>query len=118
MVSWMGAYEGQTADVTTMMCFILFFSQQGKLYLQKWYLATLDKDKKKVVLAQKTKMCCFLEWWYLKVVYKSFKKAYLILDEFLMGDEVQDTSKKSVLKAIDQADLLQKEEEKKRLDFI
>lgn len=37
----------------------------------------------------------------------NFEKAYFILDEFLMGGEVQDTSKKSVLKAIEQADLLQ-----------
>lgn len=29
------------------------------------------------------------------------------MDEFLMGGEIQDTSKKSVLKAIEQADLLQ-----------
>lgn len=37
----------------------------------------------------------------------NFEKAYSILDEFLMGGDVQDTSKKSVLKAIEQADLLQ-----------
>lgn len=37
----------------------------------------------------------------------NFEKAYFILDEFLMGGDVQDTSKKSVLKAIEQADLLQ-----------
>lgn len=37
----------------------------------------------------------------------NFEKAYFILDEFLMGGEIQDTSKKSVLKAIEQSDLLQ-----------
>lgn len=37
----------------------------------------------------------------------NFEKACFILDEFLMGGDVQDTSKKSVLKAIEQADLLQ-----------
>ena len=37
----------------------------------------------------------------------NFEKAYFILDELLMGGDVQDTSKKSVLKAIEQADLLQ-----------
>lgn len=37
----------------------------------------------------------------------NFEKAYFILDEFVMGGEIQDTSKKSVLKAIEQADLLQ-----------
>ncbi|XP_015706413.2 AP-4 complex subunit mu-1 [Coturnix japonica] len=104
------------------------------------------------VLARKPKMCSFLEWGELKVVYKryaslyfccaiegadnelltlelihryvelldkyfgsvceldiifNFEKAYFILDEFVMGGEIQDTSKKSVLKAIEQADLLQ-----------
>ncbi|XP_026546571.1 AP-1 complex subunit sigma-1A [Notechis scutatus] len=129
-----------------MMRFMLLFSRQGKLRLQKWYLATSDKDKKKtvrelmqVVLGRKPKMCSFLEWRDLKVVYKryaslyfccaiegqdnelitlelihryvelldkyfgsvceldiifNFEKAYFILDEFLMGGEVQDTSKK------------------------
>ncbi|XP_066467140.1 AP-1 complex subunit sigma-1A isoform X1 [Tiliqua scincoides] len=158
-----GAGEGQAEAVATMMRFMLLFSRQGKLRLQKWYLATSDKDKKKmvrelmqVVLARKPKMCSFLEWRDLKVVYKryaslyfccaiegqdnelitlelihryvelldkyfgsvceldiifNFEKAYFILDEFLMGGEVQDTSKKSVLKAIEQADLLQEVEE-------
>ncbi|XP_048374189.1 AP-1 complex subunit sigma-1A isoform X2 [Sphaerodactylus townsendi] len=161
-----GAREGQTAAVFAMMRFMLLFSRQGKLRLQKWYLATSDKDKKKmvrelmqVVLARKPKMCSFLEWRDLKVVYKryaslyfccaieehdnelitlelihryvelldkyfgsvceldiifNFEKAYFILDEFLMGGEVQDTSKKSVLKAIEQADLLQEEDESPR----
>ncbi|KAK2510970.1 hypothetical protein Q9966_016765 [Columba livia] len=31
------------------MRFMLLFSRQGKLRLQKWYLATPDKDKKKMV---------------------------------------------------------------------
>ncbi|KAL4827260.1 hypothetical protein H8958_019876 [Nasalis larvatus] len=148
------------------MRFMLLFSRQGKLRLQKWYLATSDKERKKmvrelmqVVLARKPKMCSFLEWRDLKVVYKryaslyfccaiegqdnelitlelihryvelldkyfgsvceldiifNFEKAYFILDEFLMGGDVQDTSKKSVLKAIEQADLLQEEDESPR----
>uniref|UniRef100_A0A2I3M7N0 AP complex mu/sigma subunit domain-containing protein n=1 Tax=Papio anubis TaxID=9555 RepID=A0A2I3M7N0_PAPAN len=118
-----------------------------------------DKEKKKItrelvqtVLARKPKMCSFLEWRDLKIVYKryaslyfccaiedqdnelitleiihryvelldkyfgsvceldiifNFEKAYFILDEFLLGGEVQETSKKNVLKAIEQADLLQ-----------
>uniref|UniRef100_A0A3B3BAT4 Adaptor related protein complex 1 subunit sigma 1 n=1 Tax=Oryzias melastigma TaxID=30732 RepID=A0A3B3BAT4_ORYME len=142
-----------------MMRFMLLFSRQGKLRLQKWYTATAERDKKKmvrelmqIVLARKPKMCSFLEWRDLKIVYKryaslyfccaieeqdnelitlevihrfvelldkyfgsvceldiifNFEKAYFILDEFLMGGEIQDTSKKSVLKAIEQADLLQ-----------
>ena len=57
--------------------FMLLFSRQGKLRLQKWYNATPDKQKKKVtrelittVLARKPKMCNFLEWRDLKIVYK------------------------------------------------
>uniref|UniRef100_A0A8C5RPT4 Adaptor related protein complex 1 subunit sigma 1 n=1 Tax=Laticauda laticaudata TaxID=8630 RepID=A0A8C5RPT4_LATLA len=65
------------------MRFMLLFSRQGKLRLQKWYLATSDKDKKKtvrelmqVVLARKPKMCSFLEWRDLKVVYKRYASLY------------------------------------------
>ncbi|XP_054532181.1 AP-1 complex subunit sigma-2 isoform X1 [Pan paniscus] len=144
------------------MQFMLLFSRQGKLRLQKWYVPLSDKEKKKItrelvqtVLARKPKMCSFLEWRDLKIVYKryaslyfccaiedqdnelitleiihryvelldkyfgsvceldiifNFEKAYFILDEFLLGGEVQETSKKNVLKAIEQADLLQEME--------
>lgn len=37
----------------------------------------------------------------------NFEKAYFMLDEFLLGGEVQETSKKNVLKAIAAQDLLQ-----------
>ncbi|TNM87574.1 hypothetical protein fugu_005795 [Takifugu bimaculatus] len=142
-----------------MMQFMLLFSRQGKLRLQKWYVPLSDKEKKKItrelvqtILARKPKMCSFLEWRDLKIVYKryaslyfccavedqdnelitleiihryvelldkyfgsvceldiifNFEKAYFILDEFLLGGEAQETSKKNVLKAIEQADLLQ-----------
>ncbi|XP_064429873.1 AP-1 complex subunit sigma-2 isoform X2 [Mirounga angustirostris] len=145
------------------MQFMLLFSRQGKLRLQKWYVPLSDKEKKKItrelvqtVLARKPKMCSFLEWRDLKIVYKryaslyfccaiedqdnelitleiihryvelldkyfgsvceldiifNFEKAYFILDEFLLGGEVQETSKKNVLKAIEQADLLQEKTE-------
>ncbi|KAG6930507.1 adaptor related protein complex 1 sigma 2 subunit, partial [Chelydra serpentina] len=148
------------------MQFMLLFSRQGKLRLQKWYVPLSDKEKKKItrelvqtVLARKPKMCSFLEWRDLKIVYKryaslyfccaiedqdnelitleiihryvelldkyfgsvceldiifNFEKAYFILDEFLLGGEVQETSKKNVLKAIEQADLLQEEAETPR----
>ncbi|KAF7254667.1 AP-1 complex subunit sigma-2 [Varanus komodoensis] len=146
---------------TIKMQFMLLFSRQGKLRLQKWYVPLSDKEKKKItrelvqtVLARKPKMCSFLEWRDLKIVYKryaslyfccaiedqdnelitleiihryvelldkyfgsvceldiifNFEKAYFILDEFLLGGEVQETSKKNVLKAIEQADLLQED---------
>ncbi|XP_075226837.1 AP-1 complex subunit sigma-2 isoform X1 [Lycorma delicatula] len=142
-----------------MMQFMLLFSRQGKLRLQKWYVAHPDKVKKKItrelittILARKPKMCSFLEWKDLKIVYKryaslyfccaieqndnelltleiihryvelldkyfgsvceldiifNFEKAYFILDELLLGGEIQETSKKNVLKAIAAQDLLQ-----------
>lgn len=37
----------------------------------------------------------------------NFEKAYFILDELLLGGEVQETSKKNVLKAVTAQDLLQ-----------
>lgn len=71
------------------MQFMLLFSRQGKLRLQKWYVAHPDKLKKKItrelittILARKPKMCSFLEWKDLKIVYKRyfpkepFKKIY------------------------------------------
>lgn len=57
--------------------FVLLFSRQGKLRLQQWYRAGAERDKRKAarelmqaVLARKPKMCSFLEWGELKVVYK------------------------------------------------
>merc|ERR1712055_1253891 len=41
----------------------------------------------------------------------NFEKAYFMLDELLLGGEVQETSKKNVLKAIAAQDLLQEESE-------
>ncbi|XP_076288128.1 AP-1 complex subunit sigma-2 isoform X2 [Lasioglossum baleicum] len=145
-----------------MMRFMLLFSRQGKLRLQKWYVAYPDKKKKKItrelittILARKPKMSSFLEWKDVKVVYKryaslyfccaieqnenelltleiihryvelldkyfgsvceldiifNFEKAYFILDELLLGGEIQETSKKNVLKAIASQDLLQEDE--------
>ena len=40
----------------------------------------------------------------------NFEKAYFMLDELLLGGEIQETSKKNVLKAIAAQDLLQDEE--------
>ncbi|EAT47940.1 AAEL000983-PC [Aedes aegypti] len=145
-----------------MMQFMLLFSRQGKLRLQKWYVAHPDKVKKKItrelittILSRKPKMCSFLEWKDCKIVYKryaslyfccaieqndnelltleiihryvelldkyfgsvceldiifNFEKAYFILDELLVGGEIQETSKKNVLKAIAAQDVLQEDE--------
>ena len=40
----------------------------------------------------------------------NFEKAYFMLDELTLGGEIQETSKKNVLKAIAAQDLLQEEE--------
>jgi len=61
------------------MQFMILFSRQGKLRLQKWYVAYADKVKKKIVrelvstvLARKPKMSSFIEWKDMKIVYKRF----------------------------------------------
>jgi len=61
------------------MQFMILFSRQGKLRLQKWYVAHTDKVKKKIVrelvstvLARKPKMSSFIEWKDMKIVYKRF----------------------------------------------
>ena len=66
-----------------MIHFILLFSRQGKIRLQKWYEAQSEKDKKKitreltsVILTRKPKMSNFLEWKGLQV--KHFVWIYFI----------------------------------------
>lgn len=145
-----------------MIQFVLLFSRQGKLRLQKWFAAEPEKTKRKIpreiisnILSRKPKMSSFLEWRDYKIVYKryaslyfccavdqadnellvleiihryvelldkyfgsvceldiifNFEKAYFMLDELLLGGEIQETSKKNVLKAIAAQDLLQEEE--------
>ncbi|XP_069474254.1 AP-1 complex subunit sigma-3 isoform X1 [Ambystoma mexicanum] len=155
-----------------MMHFILLFSRQGKLRLQKWYITVPEKEKKKItreviqtILVRNQKTSSFVEWRDLKLVYKryaslyfccavedgdnelltletvhrfvevldkyfgneysscpnkawmnkvceldiifNFEKAYFLLDELLIGGEIQDTSKLSVVKAIEDSDMLQ-----------
>ncbi|KAI1893743.1 hypothetical protein AGOR_G00126820 [Albula goreensis] len=142
-----------------MMRFLLLFSRQGKLRLQKWYTPISEREKKKIirdmtamVLPRTVRACNFLHWRDLKIVYKryaslyfccgledqdnellalevlhryvelldkyfgnvceldiifNFEKAYFILDEFLMTGEVQETSKSSVAKSMEESDMLQ-----------
>jgi len=145
-----------------MIQFVLLFSRQGKLRLQKWFESLPEKNKKKIsrelitnILARKPKMSSFLELKEYKIVYKryaslyfcmgvdqsdnelvtievihryvelldkyfgsvceldiifNYEKALFMLDELLLGGEIQETSKKNVLKAIAAQDLLQEEE--------
>lgn len=71
------------------MQFMLLFSRQGKLRLQKWYVAHPDKLKKKItrelittILARKPKMCSFLEWRDLKIVYKRYVTFCFICENY------------------------------------
>ncbi|KAJ8280356.1 hypothetical protein GJAV_G00053570 [Gymnothorax javanicus] len=142
-----------------MMRFLLLFSRQGKLRLQKWFTPLTDREKKKIIREMVTmviprvpRSCNFLHWRDMKIVYKryaslyfccgledqdnellglevlhryvelldkyfgnvceldiifNFEKAYFILDEFLMGGEVQETSKLIVAQSMEESDLLQ-----------
>eukprot|EP00093_Oithona_nana_P000324 00324.XXX_2080_2558_1 [CDS] Oithona nana genome sequencing. len=66
-----------------MIQFMILFSRQGKLRLQKWFASQPEKSKKKMsrelianILTRKPKMCSFLEWKDLKVVYKRYASLY------------------------------------------
>uniref|UniRef100_A0A3Q4ATD1 AP complex subunit sigma n=1 Tax=Mola mola TaxID=94237 RepID=A0A3Q4ATD1_MOLML len=141
------------------MHFLLLFSRQGKLRLQKWFTPITEREKKKVirdmtilVLARTPRSCNFIQWRDMKIVYRryaslyfctgldnqdnellclevlhryvelldkyfgnvceldiifNFEKAYYILDEFLMGGEIQETSKVVVGTSIEEADTIQ-----------
>ncbi|XP_003383680.1 PREDICTED: AP-1 complex subunit sigma-2-like isoform X2 [Amphimedon queenslandica] len=66
-----------------MIQFMLLFSRQGKLRLQKWYSAYQQKDKKKIsrelistILGRRSKMCNILEYREYKIVYKRYASLY------------------------------------------
>nr|CAG27845.1 AdaPTin-1 protein [Suberites domuncula] len=146
-----------------MIQYVLLFSRQGKVRLQKWYQAYQQREKKKIqrelvstILSRKSKMCNILEYRDLKVVYKryaslyfccaiepednelivleilhryvelldkyfgsvceldiifNFEKAFFMLDELLVGGEIQESSKKNIIRAVTAQDMLQEETE-------
>uniref|UniRef100_A0A673SNI8 AP complex mu/sigma subunit domain-containing protein n=1 Tax=Suricata suricatta TaxID=37032 RepID=A0A673SNI8_SURSU len=62
-----------------MIHFILLFSRQGKLRLQKWYTTLPDKERKKItreivqiVLLRGQRTSSFVDWKELKLVYKRY----------------------------------------------
>lgn len=145
-----------------MMQFLLLFSRQGKVRLQKWFSAVPDKEKKKIVrdivtivTNRKPKMCSFLEWKDYRLVYKryaslyfltaieandnqlitleiihryveildkyfgsvceldiifNFEKAYYLLDELILGGELQEPGRKKVHEIIQTQDMLQEDD--------
>jgi len=132
--------------------FVLLISRQGRVRLAKWYNPRSAKEKSKcqrelanTILSRQQKLCNFLEWRDMKVIYKryaslffvigvdntdndllgleiihhfveildryfgnvceldlifNFHKAYYILDELIMCGELQETSKKAVLRVV------------------
>nr|KAF6493534.1 adaptor related protein complex 1 subunit sigma 3 [Rousettus aegyptiacus] len=66
-----------------MIHFILLFSRQGKLRLQKWYTTLPDKERKKItreiiqiVLSRGHRTSSFIDWKELKLVYKRYASLY------------------------------------------
>ncbi|KAF6772656.1 hypothetical protein AHF37_08493 [Paragonimus kellicotti] len=66
-----------------MIHFLLLFSRQGKVRLQKWYSSYSEKQKKKymreiisLIFARKPKMCSFVEWQDMKIVYRRYASLY------------------------------------------
>lgn len=66
------------------MRFLLLFSRQGKLRLQKWFTPMSDREKKKIirdmtsmVLSRQPRSCNFLQWKDLKIIYKRWALAHL-----------------------------------------
>lgn len=65
------------ASVLFQMQFLLLFSRQGKLRLQKWFTPLPEREKKKVtrdmmtlVLGRPPRSCNFVQWRDLKIVYR------------------------------------------------
>lgn len=65
------------------MQFLLLFSRQGKLRLQKWFTPLTEREKKKVtrdmmmlVLGRPPRSCNFLQWRDLKIVYRRWDDGF------------------------------------------
>lgn len=68
-----------------MIRYLLLFSRQGKVRLQKWYSAYTDKEKKTIirelvntVVSRKARVSSFLEFRDLKIVYKRYASLYFL----------------------------------------
>uniref|UniRef100_UPI00358DED8D uncharacterized protein n=1 Tax=Myxine glutinosa TaxID=7769 RepID=UPI00358DED8D len=100
------ALDDVTTDafINALCCFIAIRGPFQKLCSDQGTNCVGAKNELKEALkeldAERIKVC------ELDIIFK-FEKAYFILDEFLLGGELQETSKKDVLKAIEQADQLQ-----------
>ncbi|CAD7697256.1 unnamed protein product [Ostreobium quekettii] len=68
-----------------MIHFLILFSRQGKVRLAKWYSTYNQKDRSRVIkditpiiLARPLKLCNFLDWKNLKIVYKRYASLYFV----------------------------------------
>nr|BAD90690.1 sigma1 subunit of AP-1 complex of clathrin-coated vesicles [Botryococcus braunii] len=75
-----------------MIRFVLLLSRQGKVRLSKWYTTCTQKERAKIVrditplvLGRAVKLCNFLDYQDIKVVYKRYASLY-----FVMGIEATD----------------------------
>ncbi|KAK0576737.1 hypothetical protein LWI29_022570 [Acer saccharum] len=71
---------------SSMIHFVLLVSRQGKVRLAKWYSAYSQKERAKlirelsgVILTRAPKLCNFVEWMGLKVVYKRYAGLYFCM---------------------------------------
>ncbi|KAK9829550.1 hypothetical protein WJX72_006427 [[Myrmecia] bisecta] len=69
-----------------MIRFVLLLSRQGKVRLAKWYSTYTQKERTKVVrevtpmvLGRALKLCNFLDWKDIKVVYKRYASLYFVM---------------------------------------
>uniref|UniRef100_A0A6N2K3A7 DUF547 domain-containing protein n=1 Tax=Salix viminalis TaxID=40686 RepID=A0A6N2K3A7_SALVM len=92
--------------------FVLLVSRQGKVRLAKWYSPYTLRERSKVIRElsgiipnRGPKLCNFVEWRGFRAVCEldlifNFHKAYYILDEILIAGEVQESSKRSVIRLV------------------
>lgn len=66
--------------------FVLLLSRQGKVRLSKWYTTYTQKDRAKIirditplVLGRAVKLCNFLDYQDIKVVYKRYASLYFVM---------------------------------------
>jgi len=85
-----------------------------KRYASLYFCAAIDIDNELLTLEIIHRYVELLDKYFgsvceLDIIF-NYEKAYFMLDELLIGGEIQETSKKNVLKAIAAQDLLQEEE--------
>merc|ERR1719263_1695829 len=83
-----------------MIHFVLLISRQGRVRLAKWYNPRSSKEKTKTqrelantILSRQQKLCNFLEWRDMKVIYKRYASLFFVIgvdntDNDLLGLEI------------------------------